>query len=84
MVGVGCLAAEAELYRMKGVLAVHGDDRKFVFQAVHMINIGGFTEAWADGEERVTKLTIIGKDASTSPAAARGLRGVHAHGGQRG
>ena len=43
-----------QLYRMKGVLSVAGDDKKFVFQAVHMINIGGFTEEWAEGEPRVS------------------------------
>ena len=50
------------LYRMKGVLSVRGSDRKFVYQAVHMSNVGGFTEPWADGEARVSKLTFIGKD----------------------
>ena len=50
-----------QLYRMKGVLAVDGNDKKFVYQAVHMINIGGFTEAWGD-EQRFSKLIFIGKN----------------------
>ena len=50
-----------QLYRMKGVLAVHGSDRKFVYQAVHMLNVGGYTEEWGSDEPRVSKLTFIGK-----------------------
>jgi len=51
-----------QLYRMKGILSVAGDDTKFVYQAVHMINVGGFTEEWAPDEPRVSKLMFIGKD----------------------
>jgi len=52
-----------QLYRMKGVLAIEGDERKYVYQAVHMINTGGFSdEVWAADEPRVSKVTFIGKD----------------------
>jgi len=51
-----------QLYRMKGVLAVAGHDCRFVYQAVHMINVGGFAEPWGDDEPRVSKLTFIGKE----------------------
>lgn len=50
------------LYRMKGVLVIADSDMKFVYQAVHMINIGGFTEAWGAEEPRISKLTFIGRD----------------------
>merc|ERR1711907_366223 len=46
----------ADIYRMKGVLAMSGAPQKFVYQAVHMIFDGKFDEAWEDGEERVNKL----------------------------
>jgi len=50
-----------DLYRMKGVLSIAGHDRKFVYQAVHMIFNGDFTDPWGD-ETRVNKLTFIGKN----------------------
>lgn len=51
-----------DMFRTKGVLAVHGMKDKFVFQAVHMAFAGSPQRAWADGEERVCKLTFIGKN----------------------
>mmetsp|Transcript_102154 Transcript_102154/g.292402 ORF Transcript_102154/g.292402 Transcript_102154/m.292402 type:complete len:491 (-) Transcript_102154:232-1704(-) len=58
----GILGEESEnIYRMKGVLAVKGVPKKFVYQAVHMIFSSTFDAPWAEGEERVCKLTFIGK-----------------------
>ena len=51
-----------DLYRIKGVIAVEGEPRRFVYQAVHMIFNGDFTDPWADDEERGCKLTFIGKN----------------------
>ena len=51
----------ADIYRMKGVLAVSGSKKKFVYQAVHMIFDGKFDEPWAKGEPRSNKLVFIGK-----------------------
>ena len=50
------------IYRMKGVLAISGASKKFVYQAVHMIFDGRFDEEWAPGEPRVNKLVFIGKN----------------------
>jgi len=52
----------ANIYRMKGVLAISGATKKFVYQAVHMIFDGKFDEAWKDDEPRVNKLVFIGKN----------------------
>lgn len=52
----------ADLYRMKGVLAVEGCQKRFVYQAVHMIFTSGFTEDWGADEEKRCKLTFIGKN----------------------
>ena len=41
-----------DLYRTKGVLALSGNNRKFVFQAVHMLFGGQDTVPWAAGEQR--------------------------------
>eukprot|EP00421_Protoceratium_reticulatum_P018322 CAMPEP_0168391952 /NCGR_PEP_ID=MMETSP0228-20121227/18249_1 /TAXON_ID=133427 /ORGANISM="Protoceratium reticulatum, Strain CCCM 535 (=CCMP 1889)" /LENGTH=122 /DNA_ID=CAMNT_0008405281 /DNA_START=34 /DNA_END=399 /DNA_ORIENTATION=+ len=51
-----------DLFRTKGVLAVHGSRERFVFQAVHMAFSGAPQRPWAESEERVCKLTFIGKN----------------------
>jgi len=51
-----------DLYRMKGVLAVEGCNKRFVYQAVHMIFNGNFTDEWGPDEEKRCKLTFIGKN----------------------
>jgi len=52
----------ADIFRMKGVLAIANSAQKFVYQAVHMIFNGDFDEEWEPGEERVSKLVFIGKN----------------------
>ena len=52
----------ADLFRTKGVLAVKGMKEKFVFQAVHMAFTGSPQRPWGPDEERVCKLTFIGKN----------------------
>jgi len=51
-----------DVFRTKGVLAVKNMKEKFVFQAVHMAFAGSPQRSWAEGEERVCKLTFIGKN----------------------
>lgn len=52
----------ADIYRMKGVLAIANAPQKFVYQAVHMIFDGKFDEPWQPGEPRESKLVFIGKN----------------------
>lgn len=52
----------AELYRSKGVLAVQGQPKKLVFQAVHMQFGDTLVEPWQDGEQRICKMVFIGKN----------------------
>jgi len=52
----------ADIFRMKGVLAIANSDQKFVYQAVHMIFNGNFDEAWGKDETRESKLVFIGKN----------------------
>jgi G3E family GTPase len=53
----------ADLYRMKGVLAIKHAEQKFVYQAVHMIFNGNFDEEkWQPDEKRCSKLVFIGKN----------------------
>merc|ERR1719174_624193 len=52
----------ADIFRMKGVIAVKHSEKKFVYHAVHMLFNGDFTEEWQPGEERGSKLVFIGKN----------------------
>jgi G3E family GTPase len=53
----------ASIFRMKGVLSIAHSEEKFVYQAVHMIFNGHWTDdPWAEGQERVSKLVLIGKN----------------------
>ena len=60
------LRTEAQdLFRYKGVLAVKGMDQKYVFQGVHMLFNGAYTEEiglWKEGEERECRFVFIGRD----------------------
>merc|ERR1712232_1498547 len=51
-----------DIFRTKGILAVKDMPQKFVFQAVHMAFSGAPQREWAAGEERICKLTFIGKN----------------------
>jgi len=61
---VGTLLREkaTDIYRMKGVLAIEGEKKKYQFHAVHMIFNGTFAEEWKEDEERNCRLTFIGKN----------------------
>ena len=54
-----------DLFRYKGVLAVKGMDRQFVFQGVHMLFGGGFSSEvapWKEGETRECRFVFIGRN----------------------
>ncbi|MDE2488232.1 MAG: GTP-binding protein [Alphaproteobacteria bacterium] len=51
-----------DILRAKGILDVKGDDRRLVFQAVHMILEGDFQGEWRAGEPRYSRLVFIGRD----------------------
>ena len=54
-----------DLFRYKGVLAVKGMDKKFVFQGVHMLFGGGFSSEvapWKEGETRECRFVFIGRN----------------------
>ena len=54
-----------DLFRYKGVLAVEGMKRKFVFQGVHMLFSGGFSNEiakWKTGEKRECRFVFIGRN----------------------
>jgi G3E family GTPase len=62
----------ADLLRTKGILAHPGEDRRFAFQAVHMIADGDFISPWPDGSPRRSRLVFIGRDLNR-PQLRRGF-----------
>ncbi len=52
----------ANLLRTKGILNYKGEDRRFAFQAVHMIADGDYVAPWKPEEPRVSRLVFIGRD----------------------
>ncbi|HZZ82769.1 MAG TPA: GTP-binding protein [Gemmataceae bacterium] len=51
-----------DIFRMKGVLSVKNDPRRFVFQGIHMLFDGRPDRAWNKGEERDNKMIFIGRN----------------------
>ncbi|WP_304218578.1 GTP-binding protein [Phenylobacterium aquaticum] len=51
-----------DILRAKGILDVAGEDRRLVFQAVHMILEGDFQRDWKDGEPRFSRMVFIGRN----------------------
>jgi G3E family GTPase len=71
---IGALLAEKgqDLLRTKGVLSYAGDDRRFAFQAVHMIADGDFIGPWKPDQERTSRLVFIGRNLNR-PQLRRGF-----------
>ena len=61
-----------DLLRTKGVLAYANDDRRFAFQAVHMIADGDYIGNWKEGDPRRSKIVFIGRDLNR-PQLRRGF-----------
>ncbi|MBI3418943.1 MAG: GTP-binding protein [Proteobacteria bacterium] len=51
----------ATLLRAKGILSFKGDNRRFVFQSVHMVKEGVFQRVWKPGEARMSRIVFIGR-----------------------
>jgi len=51
-----------DILRAKGIVDVAGEDRRLVFQAVHMILEGDFQRDWREGEARYSRLVFIGRN----------------------
>jgi G3E family GTPase len=67
------LAAKGQdLLRTKGILAYPGEDRRFAFQAVHMIADGDYISPWREGDARRSKIVFIGRDLNR-PQLRRGF-----------
>jgi G3E family GTPase len=49
------------IYRMKGIVALKGEDQRFVFQGVHMLLDGQPDQPWGD-QPRLNRMVFIGKN----------------------
>jgi G3E family GTPase len=51
-----------DIFRMKGILNIAGEDERFVFQGVHMLLDGKADRPWKTGETRKNELVFIGRN----------------------
>ncbi|MBD1934668.1 MULTISPECIES: CobW family GTP-binding protein [Cyanophyceae] len=51
-----------DIFRMKGILNIAGEDRRYVFQGVHMLFEGNPDRPWKPDEERKNELVFIGRN----------------------
>ena len=68
-----------DLLRTKGILHYKGEDRRFAFQAVHMLADGDFIGPWKEGEPRRSKIVFIGRNLNR-PELRRGFEACAAAG----
>ncbi|MEO1621043.1 MAG: GTP-binding protein [Cyanobacteria bacterium J06632_3] len=51
-----------DIFRMKGILNIQGEDQRFVFQGVHMLFDGRPDRLWKPEEPRKNELVFIGRN----------------------
>jgi G3E family GTPase len=52
----------ADIFRMKGVLALDGVDRRYLFQGVHDLWSGQYGDRWEEGMQRSSRIVVIGRN----------------------
>lgn len=55
-----------DIFRMKGILNIAGEDNRFVFQGVHMLFDGTRDRPWKTDEVRKNELVFIGRNLDTT------------------
>jgi len=50
------------ILRTKGIINLAGADKRYVFQAVHMVSEGGYSGAWPASDNRRSRLVFIGRE----------------------
>ncbi|MGG5820665.1 CobW family GTP-binding protein [Falsiroseomonas sp. HW251] len=68
-----------DLLRTKGILYYAGDNRRFAFQAVHMIADGDYIGEVREGDPRRSKIVFIGRDLNR-PQLRRGFESCQVEG----
>ncbi len=62
----------SDILRTKGILDFAGEDRRYAFQAVHMMADGDFIGPWREGETRSSRIVFIGRNLNR-PLLRRGF-----------
>jgi G3E family GTPase len=66
-----------DMLRTKGILAYPGEDRRFAFQAVHMMADGTYIGPWRADEQRRSRIVFIGRKLNR-PHLRRGFEACQA------
>ncbi|NPD65576.1 GTP-binding protein [Lichenicola cladoniae] len=76
---IGALLQEqgGDILRSKGILSFTGENRRFAFQAVHMMADGDFIGAWKPDDARTSRLVFIGRNLNR-PRLRRGFESCRA------
>jgi len=59
-----------DILRAKGILNIKDEDRRLVFQAVHMILEGDLQKPWGENEPRLSRAVFIGRHLDTAALQA--------------
>ncbi|HEV7159304.1 MAG TPA: GTP-binding protein [Caulobacteraceae bacterium] len=59
-----------DILRAKGILDIAGEDRRLVFQAVHMILEGDFQRPWVASDQRQSRMVFIGRELDAAALSA--------------
>jgi G3E family GTPase len=51
-----------DILRAKGIIDVAGENRRLVFQAVHMILEGDYQAEWTPADKRYSRMVLIGRN----------------------
>ena len=62
-----------DILRLKGIVDVQGEPRRFVVQGVHMLLDGEWQRPWKAGEKRTSRLVLIGRKLD-APALQAGFQ----------
>ncbi len=67
-----------DVLRSKGILSLKGQDRRYVFQGIHMVMDSDWGSPWSADEARSSRLVFIGRnlDASRIGRRVQGLCGI--------
>ena len=63
-----------DIYRMKALISIDGNDNKMLFQGVSTLFDNHEGELWEQGETRICRLVFIGKSLNAEELRA-GLKG---------
>ena len=51
-----------DIFRSKGILDIQGQNRRYIFQGVHMVMDSDWGNAWRGGETRESRIVFIGRN----------------------